>query len=167
MALSCRPGAISSATRSCRVGWDVGGSSSSHTPQSVSSCIFPMPGRSLGFRVWKTTTGGAREGEGQLLAQCCSVFRSPTWPCGDLADLTAPCKGPARRDKGGANVDRTATRISSHLYERLILRLRPVLALCVEVVHRLAQEVGLVGVCQAGTGVLDLLGVVAVQLLHV
>jgi hypothetical protein len=54
---------------------------------------------------------------------------------------------------------------SAHLYERLVVSLLPVLALCIEVVHGLAQQVGLVGVCQAGAGVLDLLGVVAVQLL--
>lgn len=40
------------------------------------------------------------------------------------------------------------------------------LPLCVEVVHGLTQQVGLVGVGQAGTGVLHLLGVVTVQLLR-
>lgn len=45
--------------------------------------------------------------------------------------------------------------------------LLPVLALRVEVVHCLAQQVGLVGICKAGARVLHLLRVVAVQLLHI
>jgi hypothetical protein len=57
---------------------------------------------------------------------------------------------------------------ATDLYEWLVVCrcLLPVLPLRVEVVHGLAQQVGFVGVCQAGAGVLDLLGVVAVQLLH-
>jgi len=52
-----------------------------------------------------------------------------------------------------------------HLNQRLVMRLLPVLALCVEVVHGLPQQVGFVRVRQAGTCVLDLLCVVTVQLL--
>jgi hypothetical protein len=54
----------------------------------------------------------------------------------------------------------------AHLYEWFVLCLHSVLSLRVEVVHGLTQQVGLVGVRQAGTRVLHLLRVVTVQLLE-